>query len=168
VSYLQTTTNFPQEQPCDIMHWLLAVLQIVNAGGRLAPQKAIEKLFRELVDNFGADRVWEGIKQFSMIFGISDPVGVEGLFQSYPNLSSFLKSEEGQIALDQWFEKNSPTLRQAHQAFHELAKFVPTSTASRFTEGEVTLEGRGILRKVAQILGKESNNEESGNLRTGL
>lgn len=155
-------------QPHNIMYWLLAILDVANAGGKLAPQRATHKLLKELVDAYGAERVWEGIKQFSMTFGISDPVAVEGLFRIYPDLPSLLKAEEGQGALARWFKKNSPTLHQARQAFHGLAKLVPPSTTSKFTEGEVTLEGRGILRKVAQILGKESNNEESGNLRTGL
>jgi len=169
LSNLQGTTDSSQERQGDIMHWLLAILQVVNAGGRLAPHKAIQKQVQELVDTYGSDRVWEAIKQFSTTFDMADASIVEVLFHRYPELPSVLKSEEGQTALSQWFEQNLAIVSQTHQLFYGLAKLVPPSTTTRFAQGEVTLEQREVLGKVSQILGKENNNnEESGNLHPGL
>lgn len=40
------------ERECpDIMPWFLAIAEVVNAGGKLAPQKAVQKLLQELVDD---------------------------------------------------------------------------------------------------------------------
>lgn len=169
MSYLLSTTNSPQEKHRDIMHWLLAILEVVNAGGRLAPQKAIQKQLQELVDTYGSDAVWQGIKQFSMIFSIANASGVEVLFHSHPDLPSLLKTEEAaQRALSRWFEENSAIVRQAHQLFYGLVKLVPPSTTNKFAKGEATPEQREILGKVSQILEKENNDEESDNLCASL
>lgn len=169
MSSSEITTVSPQEQPHDIMHWLLAILEVVNTGGRLAPQKAIQKLLQELVDNYGSERVWEGIKQFSMTFGIADASGVEALFRSQPDLPSVLKTEEAaQTALSQWFEKNSAKVGQAHQLFYGLGKLVPPTTTTKFAKGEATPEQKEILGKVSQILEKGNNDEESDNLCASL
>lgn len=155
MSHPQVNTDSPRKHPQHILYWLLAIVDVVNAGGRLAPQRATHKLLKESVDACGAERVWEGIKQFSMTFGIGDPVGVEGLFRSWPDLPSLLKAEEGQRALAQWFEKNSPTLCQAHQAFHGLVKLVPPRTTSKFAEVQASHEQRKIWSGVSQILETE-------------
>lgn len=168
MSYSQDTTD-PSEKECsDIMTWLLAILEIVNSGGRLAPQKAIQKQLQELVDTYGSNTVWEGIKQSSMTFGIGDAPYAEALFRSHPNLPSLLQTEETAKKINQWFEQKSAIVRQAHQLFSGLGKLVPPRTTSKFAEGEVTPEQREILGKVSQILGKEDNNEESSNLHTSL
>ena len=40
------------ERECPaIMPWFLAIAEVVNAGGKLAPQKAVQKLLQELADN---------------------------------------------------------------------------------------------------------------------
>ena len=152
-------------QPSGIMHWLLAILQVVNTGGKLAPEKATLKALHDLINNYGTERVWEGIKHFSKTFGMADTLAVEVLFQSHPDLPSLLSNEEGaKKALSQWFEDNSARVDQARQLFYRLGKLVPYGTTSKFTEGEVTPEHQKILGEVFQILRKERNDEEGRTL----
>ena len=150
----------------DIVSWLLAIAEVVNTGSRLAPQKAFQKQLQELIDIYGSERVWEGIKQLSLTFGLADALTVEALFQSHPDLPSLLRNkEEAKRALSQWFERNSARVGQARQLFYGLGKLVPHSTTSKFAVGEVTPEHKEILGEVFQILGKESNDEEGCPLR---
>lgn len=153
-------------QPSGIMYWLLAILQVVNTSGKLAPQKAFQKLSQELVDSYGPLRVWEGIKQLSLTFGLADVLTVEALFQSHPDLPSILRNEErAKKALSKWFEDNSEKVYKAHQLFCGLGKLVPQGTTSKFVEGGVTSEQQKILGEAFLILGKEGNDEEGRTLR---
>lgn len=96
-----------------IMRWLLAILHVVNAGGKLAPEKAIMKALKELINTYGAEKVWEGIKQLSLMFGIAGASSTEALFNSRPDLPEFLKTDrEARKALNDWFEEHSALLTQ--------------------------------------------------------
>ena len=153
-------------QPSGIMHWLIAMLQVVNAGGKLAPEKAITKALLELINTYGAERVWEGIKHVPETFGMVDALAGEALFQSHPDLPSILRNEErAKKALSQWFEDNSEKVHQAHQLLCGLGKLVPHGTTSKFAEGGVTPEQQRILGETFLILGKERNDEEGSTLR---
>jgi len=158
-----------ERESSDIMPWLLAIAEVVNAGGRLAPQKATQKQLQELVDTYGSDRVWGAIKQFSVSFGMADVSGVEVLFHSHPELPRLLKTEEAaQRALSQWFEENSARVEGFRHLFCRLGKLMVPTITNKFAKGEATPEQRELLGKVCQILEKEDNNEENGNLHTGL
>ena len=165
MSHSQDATA-PSERECsDIMPWLLDIVEVVNSGGRLAPQKATQKLLKEWVDTYGAETCWRGIKHFSQTFGMADTLAVEALFQSHTDLPSLLRNEdEAKRALSQWFEDNSARVGQARQLFYGLGKLVPHSTTNKFAEGEVTSQQRKILGQVFQILGKEPQNESSSTL----
>ncbi|GAI71251.1 unnamed protein product [marine sediment metagenome] len=142
----------PEEKQPHIVDWLLAILQVVNASGRLAPQKAIQKRQQELVDTYDSDTLWEGVKQASMTFGIGDVPYAETLFRSHPNLPDLLQTEESAKKVNDWFEGKSAMVSQAHQLFCGLGKLVPSSTTTKFTEGGVTAKQRRILGEVHQIL----------------
>jgi len=169
MSHPQDTIASPDREYPSIMPWLLAITEVVNSGGRLAPQKVTRKLLKEWVDTYGPETCWQGIKHFSKTFGMADALAVEALFQKHPDLPILLRNEEeAKKALSQWFEKNSTIVSQAHQLSYGLGKLVPPSTTSKFAEGEATPEQREILGRVSQILGKDENNEESSNLHTSL
>ena len=160
MSRSQDVTDSTERECPDIMPWLLAIAEVVNSGGRLAPQKATQKLLKEWVDTYGPETCWRGIKHFSKTFGMADALAVEELFQSHPDFPSLLRNEEEtKRALSQWFEKNSAIVSQAHQLFYGLGKLVPPNTTSRFAEGGVTLEHQKILGEVFQILEKERDDE---------
>ena len=164
MSRSQDATDSLERECLDIMIWLLAIAEVVNSGGRLAPEKATQKLLKEWLDTYGPETCWRGIKHFSKTFGMADALAVEALFQSHPDLPSLLRNEEGaKKALSQWFEDNSEKVHQAHQLLCGLGKLVPPSTATKFAEGEVTYEHKEILGKVSQILEKENDDEESSN-----
>jgi hypothetical protein len=100
---------------------------------------------------------------------MADASGVEVLFHSYPDLPSKLKTEEAaQRVLSQWFEENSARVADFHHLFCALGKLVVPTIANKFAKGETIPEQREILGKVSQILQKEGNSEESGNLHTSL
>ena len=164
--YSQDTAD-PSEKKCsDIMTWLLAILEVVNSDGKLAPQKAIQKLLEEWVDNYGPETCWRGIKHFSKNFRMADDLSVEALFQSHPDLPSILQNEErAKKAFSQWLEDNSEKVYQAHQLLCGLGKLVPRGTISKFAEGGVTPEQQEILGETFLILGKERNDEEGSSLR---
>ncbi len=151
MSYHEYNTNSSQKQP-HIVDWLLAILQVVNASGRLAPQKAIQKRLQELVDTYGSDTVWEGLRQLSMTFGIGNVPYAELQFQSHPDLPSLLQTEESAEKINQWFQEKAPIVSQAHKLFSGLAKLTPPSPATKFAEGGVTAKQRRILGEVYQIL----------------
>jgi len=162
MSHSQDAKDSSEKEFSDIMPWLLATAEVLNSGGRLAPEKATQKLLKEWVDMYGSETCWQGIKHFSKTFGMADALGVETLFQSHPDLPSLLRNEEEtKRALSQWFEENSARVHQAHQLFYRLGKLVPHSTTDKFAEGEVTSQQRKILGQVFQILGKEPQNESS-------
>jgi hypothetical protein len=113
-------------QPRDIMDWLLAILQVVNEGGKLAPEKAITKGLQELVNTYGAERFWEGVKQLSLMFGVADAPGIEALFQSHPDLPEFLKiDQEAHKALDHWFEQHSEFVTGFHKIASSIFRLTP-------------------------------------------
>lgn len=109
-----------------IMRWLLATLQIVNAGGKLAPEKAITKALQELINTYGAEKVWEGIKQLSLTFGIADASRTEALCNSHPDLPELLKSDrEAHKALSDWFEEYSALVTQFHKISSAVLRLSP-------------------------------------------
>ncbi len=156
MSHSQNATD-PSGRECpDIMPWLLAIAKVVNTGGRLAPQKAFQKQLQELIDVYGSEKVWEGIKQLSLTFGLADALTIEALFQSHPDLPSLLRSEEEvKRTLNRWFEENSGRVDQARHLFHSLGRLMPITTTSQFTEGAANSEQREVLAKVSDILAKE-------------
>lgn len=103
-------------QPNGIMQRLIAISQVVNADSRLTPNKAIQKRLQELIETYGAEKVWEAVKQFSMALGMPNAPFVEALFQSYPNLPDLLETEKtAHEALNQWFEQNSALVTRFHK-----------------------------------------------------
>ena len=158
----------PQKESHDIMHWLLAISEVVNAGSRLAPQKATQKRLQEMVNTYGAENVWETIKQVSTILSIGNAPYAETQFRSYPNLPAILQTEESAKKINQWFKENSAIVDDFHRLFCGLGKLVVPTITNKFAKGETTPEQKEILGKVSQILEKEDNNEESGNLHTSL
>ena len=113
-------------QPIGIMRWLLAILQVVNAGGKLAPEKAIMKALQELVNTYGAEKVWEGVKHLSLMFGIAGASSTEALFNSHPDLPELLKTDrEARKALNDWFEKHSALVRQFHKISLAVLRLSP-------------------------------------------
>jgi len=155
MSHSQDATD-PLERECsDIMPWLLTIAEVVNTGGRLAPEKATQKLLKEWVDMYGSETCWRGIKHFSKTFGMADAPGVEALFQSCLHLPNLLKTEEGQRVLRQWFNDNSAKVDEARRLFHVLGKLLPITTTSQFAEGAANAEQREVLAKVSDILAKE-------------
>lgn len=147
--------SLPGQGIPSIMSWLLAIVEVLNSGGRLAPQKATQKLLEEWVDMYGSETCWQGIKHFSKTFGMADALGVEALFQSCLHLPNLLKTEEGQRVLRQWFNDNSAKVDQACRLLHVLGKLVPTTMTSEFAQGETSSEQRKIWCRVSQILEKE-------------
>ena len=113
-------------QPSSIMHWLIATLQVVNAGGKLAPEKAITKASLELINIYGAQRVWEEVKQLSLMFRIADISSTEALFHSHPDLPELLKTDhEACKALDEWFEQHSELATQFHKMSSAILRLSP-------------------------------------------
>ena len=99
-----------------IMHWLLAISNIVNADSKLAPNKAIQRRLQELIETYGADKVWEAVKQYSIAIGMSNAPFVEALFQSCPDLPELIKTVEATLeALNQWFEQNAAVVTRFHK-----------------------------------------------------
>ncbi len=74
-------------QPDGIMQWLIAISEVVNADSRLTPNKATQKRLQELIETYGPEKVWEGIKQFAIAIGMTNASFVEALFRIYPELS---------------------------------------------------------------------------------
>lgn len=164
MSHLQDTIASPDREYPSIMSWLLAIAEVLNSGGRLAPQKAIQKQLQELVDTYGSDAVWQVIKQFSMTLGIGDAPYAEAQFRSHPDLPNLLQTEESAKKINHWFQEKSAIVSQAHQLLCGLSKLVPPNTTSKFAKGEFTPEQREVLGQVFQILGKEPQNESSSTL----
>ena len=103
-------------QPDGIMQWIIAISEVVNADSRLTPNKATQKRLQELIETYGQEKVWDGIKQYSMALGMANASFVEALFRSYPDLPDSLKTEEAaHEALNQWFEQNSAVVTRFHQ-----------------------------------------------------
>lgn len=101
-------TMVEAKQPNDIMQWLIAVSNVVNADSKLSPNKAIQLRLQELIDTHGSDKVWEGMKQLSTIFGITNASFIEGLFHHCPALPELIKKDVSlRCALERWFEQNS-------------------------------------------------------------
>jgi len=159
MSHSQDTIASPDREYPSIMSWLLAIAEVLNSGGRLAPQKAIQKQLQELVDTYGSDAIWQMIKQFSMTLGIGDAPYAEAQFRSHPDLPNLLQTEESAKKISHWFQEKSAIVSQAHQLLCGLGKLVPPSTTSRFAEGGVTFEHQKLLGEVFQILGKERDDE---------
>ena len=106
----------PNAQPSDIIHWLLQILQVVNTGGKLAPEKAISKLLNKLINTYGHERVWEGVKQLSLTFRVGDALRVEALFHAHPDLPELLKTDhEAHKALNGWFETHPADVTRFHK-----------------------------------------------------
>lgn len=164
MSHSQDTIASPDREYPSIMSWLLAIAEVLNSGGRLAPQKAIQKQLQELVDTYGSDAVWQVIKQFSMTLGIGDAPYAEAQFRSHPDLPNLLQTEESAKKINHWFQEKSAIVSQAHQLLCGLSKLVPPNTTSKFTKGEFIPEQREVLGQVFQILGKEPQNESSSTL----
>jgi hypothetical protein len=103
-------------QPDGIMQWLIAISKVVNVDSRLTPNKATQKRLQELIETYGPEKVWEGIKQFAIAIGMTNASFVEALFRSYPDLPELLKTEEAaHEALSQWFEQNSALVTRFHK-----------------------------------------------------
>jgi hypothetical protein len=99
--------NSVQKQYQNITDWLLAILEVVNAGSTLAPQRAIKMRMREVIDACGSEMFWQTVRQCSMTFGASDVLSIENLFQRCPNLPHLIETDDaGQAAIKQWFERN--------------------------------------------------------------
>jgi hypothetical protein len=108
------------------MRWLLAILQVVNAGGKLAPEKATMKAQQELINTYGAEKVWEGIKQLSLMFGIASASSTEALFNGRPDLPELLKTNpEARKALNDWFEEHSALVTQFHKISLAVLRLSP-------------------------------------------
>ena len=103
-------------QPDGIMQWLIAISKVVNADSRLTPNEATQKRLQELIETYGKEEVWNGIKQFSIALGMTNASFVEELFRSYPDLPASLKAEESaHEALNRWFEQNSALVTRFHK-----------------------------------------------------
>ena len=108
-------------EPGGIISWLQEISKTVNADNKLAPNKAIQKRIQNMIEVYGAERIWEGIKQLSMVFDISDTSIVEALYDNYPDLPSLIKKEGvTREALSQWCEQNTSL----------VTKFRETSSAA--------------------------------------
>ena len=119
VSYLQVTTE--SAKPGDLISWLQEITKIVNADNKLAPNKAIQKRIQNMIELHGAERIWEGIKQLSRIFDMTNTSIVEALYENYPDLPDLIKKDEvAHEALSRWCEQNSVL----------VTKFRETSTAA--------------------------------------
>ena len=107
-------------KPRDIISWLQEISKIVNADNKLAPNKAIQKRVQNMIEVHGAEKIWEGIKQLSRIFDITDTSIIEALYENYPDLPSLIKKDEvAYEALSRWCEQNTVL----------VTKFRETSTA---------------------------------------
>ena len=73
-------------EPGGIISWLQEIAKTVNADNKLAPNKAIQKRIQNMIEVYGSERIWEGLKQLSTIFGMTDTSIVEALYENYPNL----------------------------------------------------------------------------------
>ena len=118
MSHAQATVE--STQPSGIMQWLIAISKIVNADNKLAPNKAIQKRIQNMIEVHGAEKIWEGIKQLSRTFDITDTSIIEALYENYPDLPSLIKKDEvAYEALSRWCEQNTVL----------VTKFRETSTA---------------------------------------
>jgi len=109
------------------MRWLLAILQEVNAGGKLAPEKVIMKALEELINTYGAGKVWEEIKQLSLMFGIAGASSTEALFISRPDLPELLKTDrEARKVLNDWFEEHSALVTRFHKISLAVLRLSPS------------------------------------------
>lgn len=108
-------------EPRGIISWLQEIAKTINADNKLAPNKAIQKRIQNMIEVYGAERIWEGIKQLSRIFDMTDTSIVEALFENYPDLPDLIKKEEvAHEALSRWCEQNTSL----------VTKFRETSTAA--------------------------------------
>jgi hypothetical protein len=108
------------------MHWFLAMLKVVNAGGKLAPEKAITKALQELINTYGDERVWGKIKQLSLMFNIASASSAEALFNSHPDLPELLKTDyEARKSLNDWFEQHSALVTQFHKISLAMLRLSP-------------------------------------------
>jgi hypothetical protein len=113
-------------EPTGIVDWLLAILQVVNAGGKLAPEKAVTKALHGLINTYGAERVWEGIKQLSLTFRIADVSSAEALFHNHPDLPELLKrDQEARKALNGWFAQHSALVTRFHKISSGMLRLSP-------------------------------------------
>jgi len=115
------TTSQVSSKPGGIISWLQEVSKTVNADNKLAPNKAIQKRIQNMIEVYGAERIWEGVEQLSRTFDMTNPSIVEALYENYPELPGFIKKEEVlKEAFNRWCEQNSSL----------ITKFRETSTAA--------------------------------------
>ena len=108
-------------EPGGIISWLQEIANTVNADNKLAPNKAIQKRIQNMIEVHGAERIWEGIKQLSRTFDMTDTSTIEALYENYPDLPGIIKKEEvAHEALSRWCEQNTVL----------ITKFRETSTAA--------------------------------------
>ena len=112
---LQVTTE--SAKPGDLISWLQEISKIVNADNKLAPNKAIQKRIQNMIELHGTERIWEGIKQLSRIFDMTNTSIVEALYENYPELPDLIKKEEVlKEAFDHWCEQNSGLITKFREA----------------------------------------------------
>ena len=105
-----TPTSSPAVKPMPRLKRNLSLMLVKMRGIRI----------QNMIEVYGSERIWEGLKQLSTIFGMTDTSIVEALYENYPNLPGLIKKEEvAHEALSQWYEQNTVL----------VTKFRETSTA---------------------------------------
>lgn len=111
--------------------WLLDSLSILNGEGKLAPAKAAQRRVRELLEDTGWAKVREGLTAF----GFGDAVaGAEAVAESCPDFPELLKSEAGQAAISEFFERHSTQVAELHGTMVRLMRLTPPTFTLSITD----------------------------------
>ena len=102
----------------NLTSWLKDVYAVINEGGRLAPAKASQKMIGQLLNEVDGD----GLLQVAETLGVVQSEPIQELAKQVPDLADRLSTEEGQLTIKEWFERNSGVVARCRRQLAPLWK----------------------------------------------
>lgn len=119
MSSQQITISSP-EKPHNMDEWLLDVLNVIIAGGKVEPQKVLIERAREMLATFG----WQSIKRLLKERGIEYPDDVERVAIACPNLPELLRTDTGREAILDYPKQHPKEIASFHHKIIKLNDLV--------------------------------------------
>jgi len=114
----------------NLTSWLKDTFAVINKGGRLAPAKTSQKAIAQLFEQANGEKFLHA----ATIFGYSQSDRVRCLARDVPDLADKLRTEEGQRAIDKWFEQNAEAVTEFSRQIAPLLKQLPATSMISFAE----------------------------------